>query len=47
MFSMLLPLAASEARRARRPNLPPSDDTPNLLQRWLRAVRIAFGRSRD
>ena len=47
MFSMLLPLAATEARRAQGPNLPPNDDAATLLQRWWRALRIAFPRTRD
>jgi hypothetical protein len=47
MFSMLLPLDASEARHAERPHLPPDDTHTNLLQRWLRVIRIAFALNRD
>jgi len=46
MFSMLLPLEASDGRRAERPNLPPADNPTNPFQRWLRAIRVALGLKR-
>jgi len=46
MFSMLLPLDASDGRRAERPNLPPCDNHTNPLQHWLRVIRIALGLNR-
>lgn len=42
MFSMLLPLEASDGRREERPTLPPADNHTNPLQRWLRLIRIAL-----
>jgi len=47
MFSMLLPLDASEARHAERPNLPPADNHTSLLRQWLLAIQAAFGLNRD
>jgi hypothetical protein len=46
MFSILLPLEASEFRRAERQNVPPTDNRAGLLLQWLRAVRTALGLNR-
>ena len=43
MFSMLLPLDASEGRRVERPTVPPADSHTKLLERWLRLIRVALG----
>ena len=42
MFSMLLPLDASEGRRVERPTVPPADSHTTLLERWLRLIRVAL-----